>query len=107
MSSWTSSPTGRSGGGGSGSTGLSISPPNLSSVVLVIVAGDAGLEQSCQNEADNCSAGKRNTGAVAHEVARVFDQLVWVLFGERVGGIFDRSGGTPRIITIFAAKPLI
>src|SRR6185369_16698958 len=105
MSSWTSSPTGRSGGGGSGSVRLSISPPGFSSVVLVIVAGETGLEQPCDDEPDNRSAGKRNAGAVAHEVARILDQLVRVLFGEGVGRVLDRPCRAPCIIAILADKP--
>src|SRR5207253_1607971 len=39
--------------------------------------------------------------------ARVFNQLVGVLGGDAIRGIFEGAGGTPGIIAIFLAEALI
>ena len=71
---------------------------------VILVAGEAGLEQARDDEADDGGAGKRDARAVADEVARVLDQLVGILFGDGVGDILDRAGCAARIIAIFGAR---
>src|SRR6476661_3953040 len=90
MSSWTSSPMGRSGGG-----------------VLARGACKAALDEPGYDETDDRGAGKSDAGAVADEVARVLDQLVGVFLGDRIGDILDRASGAARIVAIFIAETVI
>src|SRR3712207_6753894 len=97
MSLWTSSPIGRSAGCCPGSTGLSISRPGFSSVVLFAGCRDSALDQTSKDEAHDRCAGKRDAWRVAHEVARVVDQFVRIFRSDAVGDILDLPGGTTGI----------
>src|SRR4029079_18099551 len=77
------------------------------SILVVFVYGEAALDQPRDDEANNRCSGKCDARAVADEIAGVFDQLIRILAGDRIGDVLDGSGGAPGIIAIFSTETFL